>query len=313
MSFQQPAAPLSAGSAALSYSTAGHGSIPQGDFEGGVPAVSATGGSDSTNMDQKIRANIQTIRTNLLAIQENLGNLNRRFVSRRIVESLHDRLRETYDVVLATERLFKAWQVEQQKQPMDTLERQRIRFLYDKLSDHFQEEIKKVHEISERVREAAERVADSNSSPGSGSANTLTTPCGPPSSSASSPSRDRHSPSERSVLNMDASGSGIQEDTRSSSTLSNRGWRVAATTNTGPGGGGDQGGSSSRLQGQGGLRGTELSKPGGGVVHRGNHHGDGLVLDLENVTMLGEDDRDEFFIGDDDEQEMCKYVFSAED
>lgn len=173
-------------------------------------------------------------------------------------------------------------------------------------------QIKKVHEISERVREAAERVADSNSSPGSGSANTLTTPCGPPSSSASSPSRDRHSPSERAALSMDANGSGIPEDTKSCSTLSNRGWRVAATANTGPGGGGDQGGPSSRLQGQGGLRGTELSKPGGGIVHRGNHHGDGLVLDLENVTMLGEDDRDEFFIGDDDEQEMCKYVPSAE-
>lgn len=68
------------------------------------------------------------------------------------------------------------------------------------------------------------------------------------------------------------------------------------------GGGGEQG-PQSRVQAVAGGAGTELSKPGG--AHRGTH-GDGLVLDLENVTMLGEDDRDEFFIGDDDEQEMCK-------
>ncbi|CBZ52317.1 putative SNARE domain-containing protein [Neospora caninum Liverpool] len=277
MSFQQPSTPLVA-TPGLPYTSPGHAhsggfSAGEGASAGGHDAPSAqaaapggpVSGNDSS-LDRTIRANIQTIRSNLLAIEENLGNLNRRFVSRRIVESLHDRLRETYDIVLSTERLFKAWQAEQQGQSLDALERQRRRFLYEKLSAHFQEEIRKVQAISERVREAAERVADGSSFP-----------------------------AENGRSAEASSGEGLPSPTAPMSPLvpSGRGWRNgsedrAALRPTAAAAQSGHAGSSTELSRKSGRAGT----------------GSGVVLDLENVTMLDDDERDQFFIGD-DEQEMC--------
>ncbi|EPT30060.1 SNARE domain-containing protein [Toxoplasma gondii ME49] len=265
MSFQQPATPLLATSG-LPYTSPGHPhnssfSPAEGDAQ---PVQAASPGSASgsdSSLDRQIRTNIQTIRSNLLAIEENLGNLNRRFVSRRIVESLHDRLRETYDIVLSTERLFKDWQAEQQGQSIDVLERQRRRFLYEKLSAHFQEEIRKVQAISERVREAAERVADSSSFPETG----------------------------RSEAN---GAEGLPRPTSAPLSPLAPGDR----RRDGPGGG------------RSGLRATAAPQSGRGAATELSRKGRagspfGVVLDLENVTMM-DDEREQFFVGD-DEQELC--------
>ncbi|PFH34487.1 SNARE domain-containing protein [Besnoitia besnoiti] len=278
MSFQQ--APPHVEGLALPYGVPGHPSGASGlsafeNANGRAAPLGGLAGAESP-FDRQIRTNIQTIRTNLMAIEENLGNLNRRFVSRRIVESLHDRLRETYDIVLATERLFKAWQAEQQEQAIDALERQRRRFLYEKLSAHFQEEIKKVQAISERVREAAERVADSGASSlpsetggytaaghtdAADFARPATATAVSPAPPAGASRRWREERGERSGLHMTAA--------------------AAHASHGGPS--------------------TELAKkPGRGNANSSN----GVVLDLENVALMGEDERDEFFIGD-DEQEMC--------
>lgn len=113
--------------------------------------------------DAVVRANIQTIRGNLQSIEANLRNLTRNFISRRIVESLHDKLKQTFEVILQTETAFKAWLNEQQQASgsgQEAMEKQRDKFLFEKLFAHFQAEIRRVQELSERVRDAAERAAD---------------------------------------------------------------------------------------------------------------------------------------------------------
>ncbi|KAL8428561.1 hypothetical protein Efla_003332 [Eimeria flavescens] len=113
--------------------------------------------------DGIVRANIQIIRGNLQSIDANLRNLNRNFISRRIVESLHDKLKQTFEVILQTENTFKAWLQEQQQATgsgQEALAKQRDKFLFDKLFAHFQAEIRRVQDLSERVRDAAERAAD---------------------------------------------------------------------------------------------------------------------------------------------------------
>lgn len=117
--------------------------------------------------DAVIRANIQTVRGNLQSIEANLRNLNRNFISRRIVESLHDKLKQTFEIILRTETAFKAWLQEQQQTPLseqEAAERQKDKFLFEKLFAHFQAEIRRVQELSEKVRGAAERAADPASS-----------------------------------------------------------------------------------------------------------------------------------------------------
>ncbi|KEP64933.1 UNVERIFIED_CONTAM: SNARE domain-containing protein [Hammondia hammondi] len=268
MSFQQPATPLLA-TPGLPYTSPGHTSNSsfspaEGDALSAQAASPGPASGSDSSLDRQIRTNIQTIRSNLLAIEENLGNLRRRFVSRRIVESLHDRLRETYDIVLSTERLFKDWQAEQQGQSIDALERQRRRFLYEKLSAHFQEEIRKVQAISERVREAAERVADSSSYPETG----------------------------RSEANGADGAEGLPRPTSAPLSPLVQGDR----RQDGPGG--CRSGfrpTAAPQSGQGSA--TELSRKG----RAGSPFG--VVLDLENVTMM-DDEREQFFVGD-DEQEMC--------
>lgn len=119
--------------------------------------------------DAIIRSNIQTIRGNLQSIEANLRNLNRNFISRRIVESLHDKLKQTFEVILQTETTFKAWLQEQQQatgSAQEAMEKQRDKFLFEKLFAHFQSEIRRVQELSDRVRDAAERAADPVSSRG---------------------------------------------------------------------------------------------------------------------------------------------------
>lgn len=123
-------------------------------------SVRSTG---SRGYDAIVRANIQTIRGNLQSIEANLRNLNRNFISRRIVESLHDKLKQTFEVILQTETAFKAWLQEQQQVTgtgQEAMEKQRDKFLFEKLFAHFQAEIRRVQELSERVRDAAERAAD---------------------------------------------------------------------------------------------------------------------------------------------------------
>ncbi|CDJ40886.1 SNARE domain-containing protein, putative [Eimeria tenella] len=110
--------------------------------------------------DAIVRANIQTIRSNLQSIETNLRNLNRNFISRRIVESLHDKLKQTFDVILQTETAFKSWLQEQQQTAeaeIDSIEKQRDKFLFEKLFAHFQAEIRRVQDLSDQVRLAAER------------------------------------------------------------------------------------------------------------------------------------------------------------
>ncbi|KAL8270417.1 hypothetical protein Esti_005646 [Eimeria stiedai] len=125
--------------------------------------------SGSRCYDAIVRSNIQTIRGNLQSIEANLRNLNRNFISRRIVESLHDKLKQTFEVILQTETTFKAWLQEQQHataSSQEALEKQRDKFLFEKLFAHFQAEIKRVQELSERVRDAAERAAEPGTSGG---------------------------------------------------------------------------------------------------------------------------------------------------
>lgn len=127
--------------------------------------------SGSRGYDAIVRANIQTIRGNLQSIEANLRNLNRNFISRRIVESLHDKLKQTFEVILQTEATFKEWLQEQQQTASSAdaaMETQREKFLFEKLFAHFQAEIRRVQELSEEVRDAAERAADPVASRGVG-------------------------------------------------------------------------------------------------------------------------------------------------
>lgn len=270
---------------------------------GGSPAAassslgSVAGGeatAAATPIDQRLRTNIQIIRNNLLSIQENLGNLNKRLVSRRIVEGLHDRLRETYEVVLATERLFKTWKAEQQQQQtLDPLERQRVRFLYEKLSSHFQEEIKNVQEISERVREAAERVAGESSSSrrsaAAGAAEAVSAGAAERAAGGSGGACGTAATAAADASSVAMTRGEAPAAARlNSSSSSSHAWSASShlrRDNTGE----QQSSSSSRGRGS-----NSSSKRAGGTV-----------LDLENIAMVGTGDDDPDFFLNDDEQELC--------
>ncbi|XP_026190682.1 syntaxin-21 [Cyclospora cayetanensis] len=125
--------------------------------------------ASSPGYDGIVRTNIQIIRGNLQSIEANLRNLNRNFISRRIVESLHDKLKQTFEVILQTETAFKSWLQEQQQNGgsgKEAMDKQRDKFLFEKLFAHFQAEIRRVQDLSDQVRAAAERAADPTSSQG---------------------------------------------------------------------------------------------------------------------------------------------------
>eukprot|EP00922_Rhytidocystis_sp_ex-Travisia-forbesii_P046734 GHVS01069676.1.p1 GENE.GHVS01069676.1~~GHVS01069676.1.p1 ORF type:complete len:448 (+),score=105.69 GHVS01069676.1:178-1521(+) len=121
---------------------------------------SGTGGRRAVTAEcqheKAVRRNIQQIRTNLQSTEEHLENLSRRLVSRRIFETLHERLKETYQIVLDTEGIFAEWEAQLAGHPF---EKHKRKFSFEKLKAHFEAEVDRVKDVSQRVQSVATKVA----------------------------------------------------------------------------------------------------------------------------------------------------------
>eukprot|EP00922_Rhytidocystis_sp_ex-Travisia-forbesii_P053730 GHVS01079742.1.p1 GENE.GHVS01079742.1~~GHVS01079742.1.p1 ORF type:complete len:440 (+),score=113.97 GHVS01079742.1:234-1553(+) len=106
--------------------------------------------------EKAVRRNIQQIRTNLQSTDEHLENLSRRMVSRRIVETLHERLKQTYQIVVETEGILAEWEANLAGHPF---EKHKRKFSFEKLKAHFEAEVDRVKEVSQRVQSVATHVA----------------------------------------------------------------------------------------------------------------------------------------------------------
>eukprot|EP00922_Rhytidocystis_sp_ex-Travisia-forbesii_P053729 GHVS01079741.1.p1 GENE.GHVS01079741.1~~GHVS01079741.1.p1 ORF type:complete len:456 (+),score=115.10 GHVS01079741.1:234-1601(+) len=110
--------------------------------------------------EKAVRRNIQQIRTNLQSTDEHLENLSRRMVSRRIVETLHERLKQTYQIVVETEGILAEWEANLAGHPF---EKHKRKFSFEKLKAHFEAEVDRVKEVSQRVQSVATHVAHQTS------------------------------------------------------------------------------------------------------------------------------------------------------
>eukprot|EP00920_Eleutheroschizon_duboscqi_P035463 GHVT01085710.1.p1 GENE.GHVT01085710.1~~GHVT01085710.1.p1 ORF type:complete len:266 (+),score=51.83 GHVT01085710.1:631-1428(+) len=115
------------------------------------------GADGSSGYERTVRENIQNIRKNLQGVEDNLRSLHRNLVSRRIVESLHEKLKAAFGIVVETENLFREWTVHLAGEPQ---EKARKKFLFEKLSANFKAEVERVQEISIRTQQVAARVSD---------------------------------------------------------------------------------------------------------------------------------------------------------
>ncbi|KAF8823065.1 SnaRE domain-containing protein [Cardiosporidium cionae] len=116
--------------------------------------------TDESHFEISIKNNIRRIRSNLLSIEENLKNLNRDCVSRRIAEALDSRLKETYSIIAETHQFFREWVIFFAGNP---IEKRKRKFSHRKLRSNFHSELKRVQQLSNSVEEAAKRVARNRS------------------------------------------------------------------------------------------------------------------------------------------------------
>lgn len=106
----------------------------------------------SDDYERKIKDNILFIKKNMLYAEENLENLKNNLISKRIIEALHGELQQIYVKVVETESLFREWEV---KFAGDPFEKQKKKYIFEKLNIHFKNEVTKLENISVNVKKAA--------------------------------------------------------------------------------------------------------------------------------------------------------------
>lgn len=107
---------------------------------------------ESDNYERKIKENILFIKKNMLYAEENLENLKNNLISKRIIEALHDEIQQIYVKVVETENYFLEWEVKFAGNPF---EKQKKKYIFEKLNIHFKNEVNKLENISINVKKAA--------------------------------------------------------------------------------------------------------------------------------------------------------------
>ncbi|VWU51635.1 syntaxin, Qa-SNARE family [Hepatocystis sp. ex Piliocolobus tephrosceles] len=102
--------------------------------------------------EKKIKDNILIIKRNMIYAEENLENLKNNLISKRIIEALHQEIQQIYLKVIETESLFREWEI---KFAEDPFEKQKKKYIFEKLNIHFKHEVNKLEKISMNVKKAA--------------------------------------------------------------------------------------------------------------------------------------------------------------
>lgn len=102
--------------------------------------------------ERRIKENIMFIKKNMMYAEENLENLKNNLISKRIIEALHGELQQIYVKVVETESLFREWEI---KFAEDPFEKQKKKYIFEKLNIHFKNEVTKLENISINVKKAA--------------------------------------------------------------------------------------------------------------------------------------------------------------
>ncbi|KAI4835626.1 syntaxin [Plasmodium brasilianum] len=104
------------------------------------------------NNEKKIKDNILLIKKNMIYAEENLENLKNNLISKRIIEALHEEIQQIYVKVIETENLFREWEIKFAENPF---EKQKKKYIFEKLNIHFKNEVNKLENISVNVKKAA--------------------------------------------------------------------------------------------------------------------------------------------------------------
>ncbi|SCP06029.1 syntaxin, Qa-SNARE family, putative [Plasmodium ovale] len=104
------------------------------------------------NIEKKIKDNILLIKKNMIYAEENLDNLKNNLISKRIIEALHEEIQQIYVKVIETENLFREWEIKFAENPF---EKQKKKYIFEKLNIHFKNEVNKLENISLNVKKAA--------------------------------------------------------------------------------------------------------------------------------------------------------------
>ncbi|CRG95906.1 syntaxin, Qa-SNARE family, putative [Plasmodium gallinaceum] len=102
--------------------------------------------------EKKIKDNILLIKKNMIYAEENLENLKNNLISKRIIEALHEEIQQIYVKVVETESLFREWEIKFAGNPF---EKQKKKYIFEKLNIHFKNEVNKLENISVNVKKAA--------------------------------------------------------------------------------------------------------------------------------------------------------------
>ncbi|KMZ90834.1 syntaxin 5 [Plasmodium vivax Mauritania I] len=102
--------------------------------------------------EKKIKDNILLIKKNMIYAEENLENLKNNLISKRIIEALHEEIQQIYVKVIETENLFRDWEIKFAENPF---EKQKKKYIFEKLNTHFKNEVNKLESISVNVKKAA--------------------------------------------------------------------------------------------------------------------------------------------------------------
>ncbi|CAA9990140.1 syntaxin 5, putative [Plasmodium knowlesi strain H] len=102
--------------------------------------------------EKKIKDNILLIKKNMIYAEENLENLKNNLISKRIIEALHEEIQQIYVKVIETENLFRDWEIKFAENPF---EKQKKKYIFEKLNIHFKNEVNKLESISVNVKKAA--------------------------------------------------------------------------------------------------------------------------------------------------------------
>ncbi|GAW82834.1 syntaxin 5 [Plasmodium gonderi] len=102
--------------------------------------------------EKKIKDNILLIKKNMIYAEENLENLKNNLISKRIIEALHEEIQQIYVKVIETENLFREWEIKFAENPF---EKQKKKYIFEKLNIHFKNEVNKLENISINVKKAA--------------------------------------------------------------------------------------------------------------------------------------------------------------
>ncbi|SOV16626.1 syntaxin, Qa-SNARE family [Plasmodium sp. gorilla clade G2] len=106
----------------------------------------------SDRNEKKIKDNILLIKKNMIYAEENLENLKNNLISKRIIEALHEEIQQIYVKVVETEHLFREWEIRFAENPF---EKQKKKYIFEKLNIHFKNEVNKLENISINVKKAA--------------------------------------------------------------------------------------------------------------------------------------------------------------